>query len=79
MQGTIGDIIVYLDYYINDEVIALYYNSEEFVYQWDSQLVKDKGIEFQENSHNNCIDTFHYCYLYSFKFGWRIYSCSGRR
>lgn len=46
MQGTIGDIIVYLDYYINDEVIALYYNSEEFVYQWDSQLVKDKGIEF---------------------------------
>ena len=46
MQGTIGDIIVYLDYYINEDVIALYYNTEEFIFNYDPKMVKDKGIDF---------------------------------
>ena len=46
MQGTIGDIIVYIDYYINEDVIALYYNTEEFIFNFDSKMVKDKGIDF---------------------------------
>lgn len=46
MQGTIGDIIVYIDYYINEDVIALYYNTEEFIFNFDPKMVKDKGIDF---------------------------------
>jgi hypothetical protein len=46
MQGNLGDIIVYLDYYIHEEVLALYYNQEEFIFQYDKKMVKDKGIDF---------------------------------
>jgi hypothetical protein len=46
MQGTIGNIVIYLDYYIHEDVVALYYNTEEFVFQWDSKMVNEKGIDF---------------------------------
>ncbi len=46
MQGNLGDIIVYLDYYIHEDVIALYYNQEEFIFNFDPKMVKEKGIDF---------------------------------
>jgi hypothetical protein len=46
MQGNLGDIVVYLYYYIHEEVLALYYNQEEFIFQYDKKMVKDKGIDF---------------------------------
>jgi hypothetical protein len=46
MQGTIGNIVIYLDYYIHEDVVALYYNTEEFIFQWDSKMVNEKGIDF---------------------------------
>lgn len=46
MQGNLGDIVVYLDYYIQEEVLALYYNQEEFVFNFDPKMVKEKGIDF---------------------------------
>lgn len=47
-QGNVGDIRFYNDYYITDETIAIYYgeNFEEFVYQFDNDLVKENGIDF---------------------------------
>ena len=46
MQGTIGDISFYIDHYIKDEVLAVYYNSEEFIIPFDKPLLVEKGIEF---------------------------------
>ena len=46
MQGTIGNIVIYLDYYIHEDVVALYYNTEEFVFKWDGKIVQEKGIDF---------------------------------
>jgi hypothetical protein len=46
MQGNLGDILVYLDYYINEEVLALYFNQEEFIFNFDTKIVKEKGIDF---------------------------------
>jgi hypothetical protein len=46
MQGNLGHIVVYLDYYIQEEVLALYYNQEEFVFNFDTKMVKEKGIDF---------------------------------
>jgi hypothetical protein len=46
MQGNIGNIIIYLDYYINEDVMALYYNQEEFIFNFDFKMVKEKGIDF---------------------------------
>jgi hypothetical protein len=47
-QGNVGDIRFYKDFYINDTTIAIYYgeNFEEFVYKFDYELVKEKGIDF---------------------------------
>lgn len=47
-QGNIGSIKIYVDYYIKDEVIALYYNDnfEEFVFTIDQEMIKTKGMDF---------------------------------
>ena len=47
-QGNVGDIRFYKDFYINDTTIAIYYgeNFEEFVYKFDYDLVKEKGVDF---------------------------------
>lgn len=46
MKGNIGDIVVYQDYYINEDVVAIYFNQEEFIYQYDKDIVKNKGMDF---------------------------------
>lgn len=45
-QGNIGDIRFYVDHYIKDDVLAVYYNMEEFIFDFDNAMVKEKGIEF---------------------------------
>lgn len=47
-QGNVGDIKFYTDHYIKDETFAVYYgdNFEEFLFKFDKDLVKDKGIDF---------------------------------
>jgi hypothetical protein len=45
-QGNIGDIMFYLDYYIHKDVIAVYLNNDEFVFEFDPIMAKEKGPEF---------------------------------
>ena len=45
-QGNIGDIRFYVDHYIKDDVMAFYYNNEEFVSDFDKNDVREKGIDF---------------------------------
>jgi hypothetical protein len=44
-QGNIGDIRIYVDHYIKDDVLAVYYNSEEFIFDYNRDMVREKGIE----------------------------------
>jgi hypothetical protein len=46
MQGSIGNITFYIDYYIREDLIAMYYNTEEFIFKFDFDVVKEKGIDF---------------------------------
>lgn len=47
-QGNIGDIKFYTDHLIKDNTIAVYYNEtfEEFLFDFDIELIKEKGIDF---------------------------------
>src|SRR5574343_262077 len=45
-QGNIGDIRFYVDHHILDPVIALYNGQDEYIYDWDPIMVKEKGIDF---------------------------------
>ena len=45
-QGNIGDIMFYVDHYIKDDVLAFYLDNEEFVYQHDPEMIKEKGVSF---------------------------------
>jgi hypothetical protein len=47
-QGNVGDIRFYTDHYIKDETFAVYHgdNFEEFIFKFDFNLVKEKGIDF---------------------------------
>jgi len=45
-QGNIGDIKFYVDHYIKDDVMAFYYNNEEFIFDYDKVMVKEKGMDF---------------------------------
>ena len=47
-QGNIGDIKFYTDHFIKDNTIAVYYNNtfEEFIFNMDYDLLKQKGIDF---------------------------------
>jgi len=47
-QGNIGDIKFYTDHYIKDQVMAVYYgdNFEEFIFEWDEKIFKEKGMDF---------------------------------
>jgi hypothetical protein len=46
-QGNIGNIKIYLDYYIKEDVFAVYYgnNFEEFVINYDDKIFKN-GMDF---------------------------------
>lgn len=46
MQGNIGNILIYIDYYIHEDVLALYYNQEEFVFEFDFSMTKEKSMDF---------------------------------
>lgn len=45
-QGNIGDIMFYVDHYIKGDVLAVYYNTEEFIFNHDKKMVQEKGINF---------------------------------
>ncbi len=46
MQGSIGDINFYTDHYISDNTIYIFHVKEEFIFKFDRNMVKEKGIEF---------------------------------
>jgi hypothetical protein len=46
-QGNIGDIKFYVDHYIKDSSFAVYTEDfQEFLFQLDPLLIRDKGIDF---------------------------------
>ena len=45
-QGSIGNIKFYTDHYIKLDQVAFYFNQEEFIFDFDEQMVRDKGIDF---------------------------------
>ncbi len=46
-QGNVGDIKFYVDHYIKDSSFAVYSEDfQEFLFELDSILIRDKGIEF---------------------------------
>lgn len=44
-QGLIGNIKFYLDHYIKEDKIAAYLDLEEFVFDFDPNFIKEKGID----------------------------------
>ena len=44
--GYIGDINFYHDHFIKEDLIAIYVNEEEFVFDFNWKLCKEKGIEW---------------------------------
>lgn len=44
-QGKVGDIVFYTDHLIFDNKFRLYIDREEFVYDFDEVLVRQKGID----------------------------------
>ena len=44
-QGNIGDIKFYLDHYIKEDVMAVYYNEEEFLFDFDKKMIDEKGVD----------------------------------
>jgi len=45
-QGSIGNIKFYTDHYIKEDKIAFYFKQEEFIFDLDRAMVKEKGIDF---------------------------------
>jgi hypothetical protein len=47
-QGNVGDVKFYIDHYIGGPTFAIYSgdNFEEFIFEFDEQMVSDKGIDF---------------------------------
>lgn len=45
-QGSIGNIRFYTDHYIREDKIAFYFKKEEFIFDFEQNLVKEKGIDF---------------------------------
>lgn len=44
-QGNIGNIRFYTDHYIKEDVLAVYLDLEEFVFNFDNDFYKEKGID----------------------------------
>lgn len=44
-QGTIGNIKFYTDHFIKEDKIAFYYDREEFVFDFDIKMLKEKGTD----------------------------------
>lgn len=45
-QGKIGNINFYTDHYITQDQLAFYYDKEEYVFEFDFELVKSRGVDF---------------------------------
>ena len=47
-QGNAGNIRFYTDHYILEPILAVYYgdNFEEFIFNFDAKIVKEKGMDF---------------------------------
>jgi hypothetical protein len=47
-QGNVCDIKFYVDHYIKDETFAIYTgdNFEEFIYKYNGDIVREKGVDF---------------------------------
>lgn len=45
-QGNVGDLMFYTDLYIHQDLLAVYLNTEEFIFEFDEKLIKEKGPDF---------------------------------
>jgi hypothetical protein len=45
-QGNIGNIKIYSDPYIKEDLIAMYWDKEEFIFEFDQSMVNEKGVDF---------------------------------
>lgn len=45
-QGNVGDLMFYTDLYIQQDLIAVYLNTEEFIFEYDDKMMKEKGPDF---------------------------------
>ena len=45
-QGNIGNIRFYTDHYILQDQLAFYYDREEFIFEFDPEIVQNKGVDF---------------------------------
>ena len=45
-QGNIGDIMFYVDHYIKEDVLVFYSDNEEFPFEHDPLMVREKGVSF---------------------------------
>ena len=45
-QGYIGDISFYTDHYIKQDQMAIYFDKEEFVFDFDWNIYREKGAEW---------------------------------
>lgn len=45
-QGHIGDIMIYVDHYIKSDLLAVYINHEEFIFEFDKKIMIEKGPDF---------------------------------
>ena len=45
MHGKIGNIRFYADHYITGKEIMVFYTKEEFQFEMDTQIIKEKGID----------------------------------
>ncbi len=45
-QGSIGNIKFYTDHYIREDKIAFYFKQEEFIFDLNRTLIKEKGVDF---------------------------------
>lgn len=45
-KGCIGDIKFYVDLYIQDQVVAFYWDQDEFIFNLDQDTITKKGVDF---------------------------------
>jgi hypothetical protein len=45
-QGNVADMMFYVDHYIKDDVMAVYLGEEEFIFELDEKLIKEKGPDY---------------------------------
>jgi hypothetical protein len=45
-QGSIGNIKFYTDHYITQPQLAFYFDKEEYIFDFDEEIVNSKGVDF---------------------------------